>query len=101
MFKSLKNILEMIRFSHTLLALPFALLAAVMAWASPAPGGVSGRFSLAAFARPADFAWSGRGAPPWLSTASPIVASMLRNPRTSGRHLPAGVLSVSQVAVFT
>src|SRR6185369_6150109 len=32
MLKQLKHILEMIRFSHTLFALPFALLAAVMAW---------------------------------------------------------------------
>lgn len=33
---TLQKILEMIRFSHTLFALPFALLAAVMAWTVPA-----------------------------------------------------------------
>ena len=33
MFRQLRHILEMIRFSHTLFALPFALLAAAMAWA--------------------------------------------------------------------
>ena len=32
MLTRLRHILEMIRFSHTLFALPFALLAAVMAW---------------------------------------------------------------------
>ena len=32
----LRHILEMIRFSHTLFALPFALLAAVMAWTANA-----------------------------------------------------------------
>ena len=32
----MSKILEMIRFSHTLFALPFALLAAVMAWTVPA-----------------------------------------------------------------
>jgi len=32
-FVHLRHILEMIRFSHTLFALPFALLAAAMAWA--------------------------------------------------------------------
>ena len=32
MFTRIRHILEMIRFSHTLFALPFALLAALMAW---------------------------------------------------------------------
>ena len=32
MFKTIRHLLELIRFSHTLFALPFALLAAVMAW---------------------------------------------------------------------
>ena len=39
MFRTLRHLLEMIRFSHTLFALPFALLAAVMAWTTPAPAG--------------------------------------------------------------
>ena len=34
MFVRLRHLLEMIRFSHTLFALPFALLAAVMAWSA-------------------------------------------------------------------
>jgi 4-hydroxybenzoate polyprenyltransferase len=40
MLRTLHKLLELIRFSHTLFALPFALLAAVMAWflwAHPAP----------------------------------------------------------------
>src|SRR3954454_4298616 len=32
MLKTTRHLLELIRFSHTLFALPFALLAAVMAW---------------------------------------------------------------------
>ena len=32
MLKTIRHFLELIRFSHTLFALPFALLAAVMAW---------------------------------------------------------------------
>jgi 4-hydroxybenzoate polyprenyltransferase len=32
MLKTIRHLLELIRFSHTLFALPFALLAAVMAW---------------------------------------------------------------------
>ena len=31
-FQTIRHLLELIRFSHTLFALPFALLAAVMAW---------------------------------------------------------------------
>ena len=34
MYQQLKQILEMIRFSHTLFALPFAMLSAVMSQAS-------------------------------------------------------------------
>ncbi len=32
MFRTIRHLLELVRFSHTLFALPFALLAAVMAW---------------------------------------------------------------------
>ena len=35
MFRTSRHILEMIRFSHTVFALPFALLAAIMAWTTP------------------------------------------------------------------
>ena len=34
-FQKIKTILEMIRFSHTIFALPFALLSAVMCWTVP------------------------------------------------------------------
>ena len=36
MLQQIRKLLEMIRFSHTIFALPFALLAAVMAWQAPA-----------------------------------------------------------------
>ena len=32
LLKTIRHLLELVRFSHTLFALPFALLAAVMAW---------------------------------------------------------------------
>jgi len=100
MLTKLRQVLEMIRFSHTLFALPFALLAAVMAWTTPSPSGrpvefrwvhlagilvcmVCARSAAMAFNRIADRALDGA------------------NPRTRWRHLPAGVLSVGQVAVFT
>jgi 4-hydroxybenzoate polyprenyltransferase len=92
-------ILEMIRFSHTLFALPFALLAAVMAWTTRTADGayvtfrwrdllgilicmVAARSAAMAFNRIADRHLDAR------------------NPRTAARHLPTGLLSVRAVAVF-
>jgi 4-hydroxybenzoate polyprenyltransferase len=95
----LRHILEMIRFSHTLFALPFALLAGVMAWTANARGEppvtwrwqelmgillcmVTARSAAMAFNRIAD----------WKHDAA--------NPRTSQRHIPAGILSVGSVSLF-
>ncbi len=99
MIDKIKKLLEMIRFSHTIFALPFAMLAAMMAWAAPAPGGdvgfrwlhlvgilvcmVGARSAAMAFNRLAD---------------REIDAG---NPRTAKRHLPAGELSVASVVAFT
>jgi len=100
MFRSLKHILEMIRFSHTLFALPFALLAAVMAWATPMPDGgrlefhwphLLGILLCMVFARSAAMAFN--------RLADRAIDA--ENPRTKSRHLPAGVLSVGSVAAFT
>lgn len=84
--------LEMIKFSHTLFALPFALLAAFLAAGGPPPvltllgilGAMVGARSAAmAFNRLVD-------------------ASIdARNPRTVGRALPAGLVSRSYVVLFT
>ena len=94
MLKTVSQLLSLIRFSHTIFALPFALLAAVMAWK------VSGDFQLQSLlgillcmvtARSAAMAFN-------RLVDRKIDAS---NPRTEGRHLPAGILSVTQVTVFT
>lgn len=99
MLTRLRHILEMIRFSHTLFALPFALMAAIMAWTAnlrsdpPQPfrwqdlAGillcmVAARSAAMAFNRLAD----------WRIDAA--------NPRTATRHIPAGILSVRYVALF-
>ncbi|MCU0959648.1 MAG: putative 4-hydroxybenzoate polyprenyltransferase [Pirellulaceae bacterium] len=96
----MRHLLELIRFSHTLFALPFALLAAVIAWRVPTAAGVSvplrGRDLLGIFccmvcARSAAMAVN-RLADRDLDRA---------NPRTQARHLPAGILSVRSVLVFT
>lgn len=88
--------LGLVRFSHTLFALPFALLGAAMA------------------ARTAD-GWLGRPRD-WLGIllcmATARTAAMAfnrlvdreidaRNPRTASRHLPSGRLSARSVAIFT
>jgi 4-hydroxybenzoate polyprenyltransferase len=100
MWAKTRQILEMIRFSHTVFALPFALLAGVMAWLVPAANGqtvafryrdllgivvcmVCARSAAMAFNRMAD---------------RRIDAE---NPRTQRRHLPAGALTLRSVMVFT
>jgi 4-hydroxybenzoate polyprenyltransferase len=100
MLTTLRYTLEMIRFSHTLFALPFALLAAALAWATPTADGtrigfewrhllgivicmVGARSAAMAFNRLVD---------------QQIDAA---NPRTKTRHLPAGLLSRRSVIAFT
>jgi 4-hydroxybenzoate polyprenyltransferase len=96
----LVRILEMIRFSHTLFALPFALLAAVMAWAANAeeqpPVGfrwqdLLGILLCMVFARSASMAFN--------RLVDRRIDAL--NPRTENRHLPAGTLSARSVAAFT
>jgi len=93
----IRHLLELIRFSHTLFALPFALLAAAMAWAADG--------SEAAF-RWQDLA----GILVCMATARSAAMAFNRivdrrldalNPRTQARHLPAGLLSVRAAVVFT
>ncbi len=85
--------LGLIRFSHTVFALPFALTAALLAWQRERfrlldlvgilACMVTARSAAMAFNRLADRDVDGR------------------NPRTAGRHLPAGSLSVAAVTLFT
>src|SRR5580765_5195321 len=97
MLTRLRHILEMIRFSHTLFALPFALLAACLAWRQNARDGLSFRIQELAgivlcmvFARSTAMAFN-RLVDRQIDAA---------NPRTATRHLPAGVLSIASVVVF-
>jgi 4-hydroxybenzoate polyprenyltransferase len=97
MFARLVLILEMIRFSHTLFALPFALFAAALAWRQNAREGVPFRWQELAgivlcmvFARSAAMAFN-RLADRKLDA---------QNPRTASRHIPTGLLGVPAVAAF-
>jgi 4-hydroxybenzoate polyprenyltransferase len=96
----IRHILEMIRFSHTLFALPFALLAAAMAWAlnvrstPPIPFrwlDLVGILLCMVAARSAAMAFN--------RLADQRIDAL--NPRTKTRHLPTGVLSVRVVWIFT
>ncbi len=82
---TLRHLLQLIRFSHTVFALPFALLAAVLAW------------------RETPFRWEHLlGILVCMVCARSAAMAFNRlvdrridadNPRTAGRHLPAGLLS--------
>jgi 4-hydroxybenzoate polyprenyltransferase len=94
MLVRLRLLLEMIRVSHTLFALPFALLSAVLAWQdSPDHWGLdlAGILLCMVFARSAAMAFN-RLADQHLDAA---------NPRTAGRHLPGGQLRPAAVWLFT
>jgi len=94
------QLLEMVRFSHTLFALPFALLGAVMAWTANQRSDP-----------PVPFRWHELlGILVCMVCARSAAMSFNRlmdrhldalNPRTHRRHLPQGTLSVASVAAFT
>lgn len=92
--------LGLIRFSHTVFALPFAALATVLAFSAPLPSGAYPSFRVRdlvgillcmVLARSAAMAFN-------RLVDQKIDAA---NPRTEKRHLPAGVLSRQSVWVFT
>jgi 4-hydroxybenzoate polyprenyltransferase len=92
----IRQYLDLIRFSHTLFALPFALLGAALA--AHGPDGWHGRVQdwlgiliCMATARSAAMAFN--------RLADRHFDAL--NPRTANRHLPAGLMSVRSVAVFT
>lgn len=92
--QSVRQYFELIRFSHTVFALPFALLAAILAWAEPGT----------------EFRWRDLlGILLCMVTARSAAMAVNRladrqidaaNPRTATRHLPAGLLSPRAVTLF-
>jgi 4-hydroxybenzoate polyprenyltransferase len=93
MLRTLRSLLELIRFSHTIFALPFALTSAALAWKLSGFHAlqllgillcmVFGRSAAMAFNRLADRRFDAL------------------NPRTATRHLPAGRLTIGAVWLFT
>jgi 4-hydroxybenzoate polyprenyltransferase len=92
-FVQVRRFLELIRFSHTVFALPFALLSAVLAWRTVEFRwrDLAGILLCMVFARSASMAFN-RIADRGLDA---------QNPRTARRHLPAGLLSLRAVVLFT
>jgi 4-hydroxybenzoate polyprenyltransferase len=92
----IRDYLELVRFSHTLFALPFALLGAALAahdsdgWHGRAQDWI-GILLCMALARSAAMAFN--------RLADRHYDAF--NPRTASRHIPSGRLSVLAVAVFT
>jgi 4-hydroxybenzoate polyprenyltransferase len=128
MLRTIRHLLEMIRFSHTLFALPFALLAAVMAWeltfreinnylgeekatnimfASGArliclDSGSVTRLKLLRTQELVGILLCMVAARSFAMSVNRLADRRLdaENPRTAGRHLPAGILGVAQVSAF-
>jgi 4-hydroxybenzoate polyprenyltransferase len=92
MLPTVRSLLELIRFSHTLFALPFALTSAVLAWKLTGFHVLHlvGILLCMVFARSAAMAFN--------RLADRRFDAL--NPRTALRHLPTGRLSVAAVWLF-
>ena len=89
----LRSLFELVRFSHTIFALPFALLSAVLAWQDKHFHWLqlAGILLCMVFARSAAMAFN--------RLVDRRYDAL--NPRTARRHLPQGLLSPALVWAFT
>lgn len=95
MIRKLGIILEMIKFEHTVFALPFAYLGAVL-------GAVVMEYRLPLWSEIGWITLAMFGARSAAMSLNRLIdkAIDLRNPRTSGRALPAGLLRSAEVLLF-
>jgi 4-hydroxybenzoate polyprenyltransferase len=93
MVSLVRRLLELIRFSHVVFALPFALLSAALAWRDEPFRWLDlvGIVLCMVFARAAAMAFN--------RIVDRDIDAL--NPRTAKRHLPSGTLSLRVVIVFT
>jgi len=98
MLGRIRLLLGLVRFSHTVFALPFALSSAALAWQDEWPVGwrqlaldLTGILLCMVFARSAAMAFN--------RLVDARVDAL--NPRTAGREIPRGAMSVAEAAVFT
>lgn len=98
MWRRFRDLMEMIRVSHTLFALPFALFAAVLAWTMPTPH----QFIQFRWAHLLGLLLAFTGARSAAMAFNRLVDRGIdaANERTKSRHLPAGRLSVRAVIGF-
>lgn len=124
MFATARHLLSLIRFSHTIFALPFALLSAIMAWRANAHdhrgmGNLVYEYHIGSFRLPMFWMYPGKFEIRWQELLGILLCMVFarsaamafnrlvdrridaENPRTEGRHLPAGILSVTMVTIFT
>ena len=96
MAATLRSYLELVRFSHTIFALPFALMAVILAFQAQTPAATS----------PTEWWRRGLGVLLCMVTARTAAMAFNRlvdrsfdaaNPRTATRHLPRGDLAVGEV----
>lgn len=94
MWSKFCRLLELIRFSHTVFALPFALLSAILAWRLP-----DSPFKLVHLVGIVVCMVCARSA---AMAFNRIVDRQIdaQNPRTERRHLPAGLLRLPTVVAF-
>ncbi len=100
MCSQVRSLLEMIRFSHSVFALPFAMLAAVMAWTAKSDDGVAVQFSWRQAVGLIVCIVAARSA---AMAFNRIVDRDIdsQNPRTKGRHLPTGQIAIKTAVLFT
>jgi len=103
MAASLRSLLSLVRFSHTVFAMPFALISVIAAWSLD---GAAGREGVASGPLPDGWLLPLVGVVVCMVAARTAAMAFNRlvdrdidalNPRTASRHLPAGDLSVAQV----
>lgn len=99
MFQTYRQLLELVRFSHSVFALPFAMFAAVMAWVAGAHESPPHGWGLRQFVGIWLCMITARSAAMALNRLADRHLDAL-NPRTADRHLPAGLLSVARVRSY-
>lgn len=99
MWHKVKLFLDMIKISHSVFALPFAFISAILAWTLPTLEANANRFDWLHLLGILICMVSARSA---AMAFNRIVDRDIdgRNPRTKSRHIPAGLLSVQASVVF-
>jgi 4-hydroxybenzoate polyprenyltransferase len=100
MLERIRRYGELIRFSHTIFALPFALLASWWAWLLPSP--VDGNPIVFRIQDLAGILLCMVAARSFAMATNRLLDEQFdaANPRTAGRHLPAGLLGRAEVGFF-